>query len=74
MYHETYHPLAGDNLKNILDNAGENERKIILETVEAATKGKIRKYRIDIAPPDQDGKGGIWYEVDNGIVIGSCRE
>ncbi|HPM62299.1 MAG TPA: hypothetical protein PK955_07460, partial [Methanoregulaceae archaeon] len=68
MYHETYHPLAGDNLKNILDNAGENEKKIILETVDAATKGKIRKYRIDIAPPNPDGKGGIWYEVDNGIV------
>lgn len=74
MYHETYHPLAGENLKNILDNAGEEEKKIILDTVAAATAGKIRKFRIDIVPPDQDGKGGVWYEVDNGIVVGSCRE
>ena len=73
MWHETYHPLSGQNLKNILDNAGEEEKKIILETVAAATAGKIRKYRIDIAPPDQDGKGGIWYEIDNGIVVSSSR-
>jgi hypothetical protein len=74
MWNESYHPLSGENLKNILDNASEEEKKIILDTVGAATAGKIRKYRIDIAPPDADGKGGIWYDVDNGIVVGSCRE
>lgn len=74
MWHETYHPLQGENLKNILDNADESEKQIILETVAGATAGKIRRYRIDIQPPDQDGKGGIWYDVDNGIVVGSSRE
>lgn len=74
MWHETYHPLSGENLKNILDNADEEEKKIILETVAGATAGRIRRYRIDIRPPDADGKGGTWYDVDNGIVVGSSRQ
>lgn len=74
MYHERYRPLMGDNLKNITDNASEAEKKIILEQVAAATAGKIRKYRIDISPPDEDGEGGTWYDVDNGIVVGSSRQ
>lgn len=74
MYNATYHPLEKDNLKNILDNASEEEKKIIMEQVNAATAGKVRNYRITIVPPDAKGKGGTWYDVQNGIVIGSCRE
>ena len=74
MYHETYHPLAGENLKNIMDNADENEKGRIMEQVAAATTGKIRRYRIEIKPPDENGKGGTWYDVDNGIVVGSSRQ
>jgi hypothetical protein len=74
MYNASYHPLEGNNLKNILDNAGKREQELIMEQVGAATAGKIRKFRITIVPPDADGEGGIWYDVDNGIVIGSCRQ
>ncbi|NLV25668.1 MAG: hypothetical protein GXY48_00630 [Methanomicrobiales archaeon] len=74
MYNATYHPLEKDNLKNILDNASEEEQKIIMEQVNAATAAKTRDYRITIKPPDKKGRGGTWYDVKNGIVIGSCRE
>jgi hypothetical protein len=74
MYHETYHALKGENLKNILDNAPEQERERILEQVNAANLGKIRNYRIEIVPPRPDGTGGTWYDIKNGIVNGSCRE
>jgi len=74
MYHETYHPLTGDNLKNILDNASEQEKERIMEQVNAASLGKIRNYRITIVPPRPDGTGGTWYDVENGIVKGSSRE
>ena len=74
MHHATYHPLQGENLKNILDNADEKEQKMIMDQVNAATAAKTRKYRITIVPPDAKGRGGTWYDIDNGIVIGSCRE
>lgn len=74
MYNAAYHPLQGDNLKNILDNTDEKEREMIIQQVNAATEGKVRKYRITIVSPDSKGRGGTWYDVDNGIVIGSCRE
>ncbi|MBN1167004.1 MAG: hypothetical protein JXA44_07715 [Methanospirillaceae archaeon] len=74
MYNATYHPLEGDNLKNILDNASEEEKKVIMEQVNAATAIKTRNYRITIVPPDERGRGGTWYNVENGIVTGSCRE
>lgn len=67
MWHETFHPLQGQNLQNILDNASEEEQKIILNTVEHANKGGIRRYRIDIGP-------NTWYDVDNGIVSASSRQ
>ena len=74
MYNETYHPLQGENLKNILDNASKAEKKIIMEHVNGAAAAKIRNYRITIVPPDSDGEGGTWYDVENGIVTGSCRQ
>lgn len=74
MWNENYHPLDGDLLKNILDNASEEEKKIIMRQVRAATAGKIRNYRITIVPPDVEGKGGTWYDITNGIVTGSSRE
>jgi len=74
MWNENYHPLEGDNLKNILDNTSEEEKKIIMQQVRAAKAGKIRNYRITIVPPDAEGKGGTWYDVTNGIVTDSCRE
>ncbi len=74
MHNSTYHPLEGDNLKNILDNTTETEKKMIIEQVEKANREKLRKYRIVIIPPDAKGRGGTWYDIDNGIVIGSCRE
>ena len=74
MWNETYHPLDGDNLKNILDNASEKEKAIIMEHVNAAKRGKIRNFDIIIVPPDEDGEGGTWYNITNGIVTDSCRE
>ena len=56
----------GANLQNILDNTSEQEKEIIMKAVSAASAGKIRKYRIDISE-------NIWYDVDNGIVVGSSR-
>ena len=74
MYNAGYHPLKGENLKNILDNADKEEKELILEQVNAATAGKIRNYRITIVAPDENGKGGTWYDVTNGIVTGSSRQ
>jgi len=74
MWNENYHPLEGEFLKNILDNASDEEKKIIMRQVRAANGGKIRNYRITIVPPDADGKGGTWYDVTNGIITGSSRE
>lgn len=73
MWHDGYHPLEGENLQNILDNEPD-ETTAITTQVKAATKGKIRKFRITIVPPDAKGKGGTWYDVDNGIVVGSSRQ
>jgi hypothetical protein len=66
MYHETYHPLEGANLKDILDGMSEEEKRIAVQQVAAATQGKIRKYRVDIAEE-------MWFDVDNGIVKGSSN-
>lgn len=74
MYNAKYHPLKGDNLKNVLDGHTPEEQEEIKEQVELATKAKLRKYRITVVPPDSDGLGGVWYEVDNGIVTGSCNQ
>ncbi len=67
MYNATYHPLEGELLKNILDNASPKEAARIKEQVTAATKGRIRNYRIEISE-------NTWYDVKNGVVSGSSRQ
>lgn len=66
MWHETYHPLEGENLNDILFGMTEQEKAIAMGQVNAATAGRIRKYRVEI---DED----MWFDVDNGIVKGSSN-
>jgi len=70
MYHETYHPLGGSNLKDILDGLSEAEKAIVNEQVAAATAAKIRNYRVTIVPPS-GSDAGQYFDVENGIVKGS---
>jgi hypothetical protein len=66
MWHETYHPLEGDNLKDILTGLSEEEIKIATDQINAAIAGKIRNYRVSF---DED----TWFDVENGIVRGSSN-
>ena len=70
MYHETYHPLDGERLENILDGMSDEEKAIAAKQVEAATAAQIRNYRVTIVPPEGDYKG-MYFDVENGQVIGS---
>lgn len=66
MYHETYRPLDGENLKDILFGMSDEEQKIAKEQISAATAGKIRNYRVSF---DEI----TWFDVENGIVKGSSN-
>jgi len=70
MYHETYHPLAGENLSDILNGLTEEEKTIALEQVKKAVDGQVRNYRVTIRPKTELDDG-MWFDVENGIVIGS---
>lgn len=75
MYMETYHPLQGENLKDLLRNLTEDQKKVAMEQIESATKNKTRNYRITIVPPNaDDGKGGIWFDIENGIIKESSNQ
>ena len=70
MYNATYHPLEGERLKDVLFGLTEDEARIARDQVEAATIAKIRNYRVTIVPPEGDYKG-VYFDVENGQVIGS---
>jgi len=70
MYHETYHPLEGERLKDILDGMTDEEKAIAMKQIEEATANKTRDYRVTIVPPEGDYKG-MYFDVQNGQVIGS---
>jgi len=70
MYNETYHPLEGENLKDLLDGMTDEEKAIAIEQVNQATAAQIRNYRVTIVPPEGDYKG-MYFDVENGEVIGS---
>jgi hypothetical protein len=70
MYNESYHPLEGERLTDILDGMTEDEQKIALEQVNAATAAKTRNYRVTISPATET-YDGMWFDVTNGIVTGS---
>jgi len=70
MWHETYHPLGGENLKDILTGLSEKEKAIVNEQVAAATAARIRNYRVTIVEPSEYDDGQ-YFDVENGIVIGS---
>ena len=70
MYHETYHPLAGENLSDILNGLTEEEKTIALDQVKKAIDFQVRKYRVTIRPKTETDDG-MWFDVDNGIIIGS---
>lgn len=72
MYHETYHPFEGVLLDNLIFGMRADWKEIVLKQVQEANAAKKRNFRVTIEEPDKDGKGGIWFEVQNGIVISSC--
>jgi hypothetical protein len=70
MYNETYHPLEGANLKDVLDGMTDEEKRIAMDQVAAATALKTRNYRVTIVQPEGDYQG-MYFDVQNGIVTGS---
>jgi hypothetical protein len=70
MYNETYRPLEGERLADILNGLTEEEQAIAKEQVDKATESKTRNYRVTIVPKSEYDDG-MWFDVENGIVIGS---
>jgi len=58
MYNDTYHPLEGERLKDVLFGLTEEEARIARDQVEAATVAKIRNYRGHISQNSQRDKHG----------------
>lgn len=75
MYHESYHKLEGENLEYLLKDLTEEQKSIALGQINAAIENRTRNYRVVIVPPNaDDGKGGIWFDIENGIVKGSSNQ
>lgn len=75
MWHETYHAVAGEELDYVIKDLTEGQKQIAIAQINAATEAKTRNYRIVIVPPNaDDGKGGIWFDIENGLVKGSSNQ
>ena len=75
MYNETYHKLSEENLNYVLGVCKTEEQKeSVKEQVQEATKNKTHNYRITIVPPNADGKGGVWFDIENGIPKASSNQ
>lgn len=73
MYNQGYHPLIGENLEYICYGETQEVQNEIKRQADLANLAGLRKFRITITDPDDQGRGGHWFDIQNGQCVGSCR-